>query len=136
MRRTPIIFDVRTTDEIKNGRLPGSIHVTTPKPPVGDDEKKAMFYKLRTHLDGYSKRYPIYVYCQKGHRSRIASAYIRGLGFYNVKNLGGVEQNPLRGWFKQSQFVRKPNPIWDIVPNSQLRKYQPDIKKGNWIPPY
>jgi rhodanese-related sulfurtransferase len=130
----PLIFDIRTTDEIKNGRLANSIHVATQKPPLGDAERKALFYKLRTHLDGYSKRLPIYIYCQKGHRSRIAAAYISRLGFYNVTDLGGVEQNPLRGLFRQAQFVRGSDPTWDKVTNSQLRKYQPDIKKGSWVP--
>lgn len=130
----PLIFDLRTTQEIKTGRLPNSIHVATPLPPLDQADRKVLFYKLRMHLRGYPKHYPIYVYCKKGIRSKIGYEYIRWLGFYNVTNLGGVMEDPLLGYFRRAQFVRGPNSIWDYVPNSQLKKYQPDSKGVRWIP--
>ena len=77
-----IILDVRTSEEISHGYIPGAQHIDIHKAQEFLDEIK----KLNT-----SKNY--YVYCRVGGRSAQACAVMNQLGFKNTYNLiGGFTQ--------------------------------------------
>jgi len=79
LKNTPggVLVDVRTPEEYRSGRIPGSVNVP-----------------LQT-LDRISeqvghKDVPLFVYCQSGARSRQAAAMLKSMGYTNVTNLGGM----------------------------------------------
>lgn len=77
-----VILDVRTDEEVEEGRIPNSVHIDIYKANEFLDEIK--------QLDT-SKNY--YVYCRAGSRSAQACAVMNQLGFKNTYNLlGGFSQ--------------------------------------------
>ena len=80
----PFLLDVREVSEIEaNGFIAGAVNI-----PIRD---------LLNNLDklpGLDE--PIVIYCGSGHRGGIALALLKGLGYTNVRNLGGG----LGGWVK------------------------------------
>ena len=72
-----VLLDVRTLDEYAQGRIPGSINLD-----VKDEAR------VRTVLK--DKSAPIFVYCHSGTRSAKAAAVLRGMGYSNVTNIGGI----------------------------------------------
>lgn len=79
MRRTPgaVLVDVRTAEEYRNGRIPGSVNV-----PL------AALDRISSRVE--NKDVPVFVYCWSGARSRQAAAQLRHMGYTNVTNLGGI----------------------------------------------
>lgn len=73
-----IILDVRTQEEVEEGKIPGSLHIDIYKGQGFIDEVE----KLDT-----SKTY--YVYCRAGARSAQACSIMNQLGFKNTHNLIG-----------------------------------------------
>lgn len=73
-----VIIDVRTEEEVANGRIPGAINI--------DIYKGQGFVYMIDELDK-SKNY--YVYCAAGARSANACNIMRELGFSEVYNLLG-----------------------------------------------
>jgi rhodanese-related sulfurtransferase len=72
-----ILIDVRQPDEFERGRIPGARNVPS--------------QKLRDFsLEVTDKDTPIYVYCLSGARSARAVRALRGVGFTNVIDLGGI----------------------------------------------
>ena len=72
-----ILIDVRQPDEFEKGRIPGARNVPS--------------QKLRDFsLEVTDKDTPIYVYCLSGARSARAVRALRGVGFTNVIDLGGI----------------------------------------------
>ena len=72
-----ILIDVRQPDEFVRGRIPGARNVPS--------------QKLRDFsLEVTDKDTPIYVYCLSGARSARAVRALRGVGFTNVIDLGGI----------------------------------------------
>ena len=71
-----VIIDVRTDEEISEGKIPGAMAANVMEPPL--------FMEKVQELDK-SKNY--YVYCKSGGRSRQACAVLNYLGFENVYNL-------------------------------------------------
>ena len=72
-----ILIDVRQPDEFERGRIPGARNVPS--------------QKLRDFsLEVTDKDTPIYVYCLSGARSARAARALRGVGFTNVIDLGGI----------------------------------------------
>lgn len=71
-----VIIDVRTDEEIFEGKIPGAMAANVMEPPV--------FMEKVQELDK-NKNY--YVYCKSGGRSRQACAVLNYLGFTNVYNL-------------------------------------------------
>ena len=72
-----ILLDVRTPEEYAAGHIPGSISFAIAALParcsgLGD-------------LDT-----PIYVHCLSGGRSGQAVRFLKGAGYTNVKNIGGI----------------------------------------------
>lgn len=77
-----VIIDVRTQEEVDEGRIPESLHI--------DIYKANEFLDKVKQLDT-SKNY--YVYCKAGARSAQACAVMNQLGFKNTYNLlGGYSQ--------------------------------------------
>ncbi len=77
-----VILDVRTKDEVDEGRIPNSIHI--------DIHKGQEFLDELSTLDK-DKNY--YIYCKSGGRSGQACSIMNQLGFKNTYNLiGGFSQ--------------------------------------------
>ena len=80
----PFLVDVREVSEIEaNGYIAGAINI-----PI-----RGLLENL-DKLPGLDE--PIVIYCGSGHRGGIAIALLKGLGYTNVRNLGGG----LGGWTK------------------------------------
>ena len=72
-----ILIDVRQPDEFEKGRIPGARNVPS--------------QKLRDFsLEVTEKDTPIYAYCLSVARSARAVRALRGVGFTNVIDLGGI----------------------------------------------
>ena len=71
------LLDVRTSDEYRQGHIPGSTNV--PLHEIEDVE-----YLIENKED------PLYVYCRSGLRSRQAVGMLRQMGYRNAKNIGGI----------------------------------------------
>lgn len=74
------IVDVRTPDEFRNGAYPGAINI-----PV---------QALRARMSELSREKPIVVYCASGGRSATAAQMLRGAGYPDVVNAGGLGDMP------------------------------------------
>lgn len=88
----PFILDVRTAEERSRGFLPNSVHIHISQLPDRLSELPK------------EKDKPILVYCGTGHVSAVAAAYLRALGYKEVKNLSGG----FRSWLEQNLPVQKP----------------------------
>lgn len=71
-----VLVDVRTPQEYRAGRIPGSKNV--PLQNLGKITSVAA-----------RKDTPLFVYCQSGARSRQATSALEGMGYTNVTNIGG-----------------------------------------------
>ena len=72
-----VLLDVRTPDEYRQGHIPGSKNI-----PLQSIDKVADM------ID--NKATPIFVHCLSGARSRQAAAVLQEMGYYDVKNIGGI----------------------------------------------
>lgn len=72
---TVTLLDVRTPDEYAAGHIEGFLNI-----PVDE---------LREHLDSIDKDKPVYVICQSGLRSYIASRILEGSGYVTYNFSGG-----------------------------------------------
>ena len=78
--RTPILIDVRTNEEYREGTIPGAMSLNI----HSDDFKRA--------TEALPKEREIIVFCQSGDRSNEAFEMLKSLGFKNVSQLiGGYE---------------------------------------------
>ena len=75
----PLIIDVRTEPEWKEGHLEGAILIPLEK--IGDETAKA----------APDKRTKINLYCRTGRRSGIALETLKKLGYENVTNDGSLK---------------------------------------------
>ena len=72
-----VLLDVRTPQEYREGRIPGSINIplqslsTADQIPAGKDA-------------------PLFVYCYSGARSAQAIRLLARMGYTNTKNIGGI----------------------------------------------
>lgn len=80
-RETPgaFLLDVRSPGEYRTGHIPGSINV-----PLKSIHEVGKIVKNRDAL--------VCVYCQTGVRAANAATSLRGKGYTNVKNLGGMKK--------------------------------------------
>ncbi|MEZ4802113.1 MAG: rhodanese-like domain-containing protein [Gelidibacter sp.] len=77
-----VVLDVRTQEEVDEGKIPGALHIDIYKGQGFIDEVKQL---------NPSKAY--YVYCKAGARSAQACAIMNQLGFETTYNLlGGFSQ--------------------------------------------
>ena len=72
-----ILLDVRTSEEYREGHIPGSKNV----PLQAIDKVNSVAENKETVL---------YVYCYSGARSRQAVGLLQRLGYTNVNNIGGI----------------------------------------------
>ena len=72
------VLDVRTPVEFRRGHIKKAINCNVL------DKKK--FLKS---IDGLNKEKPVYLYCQSGNRSRVASKILMDLGFELINDLKG-----------------------------------------------
>ena len=72
-----VLLDVRTPEEVADGRIPGSVNIPLQRL---DDVEDAV-----ENLDT-----PLFVYCQSGMRSRKAAVRLEQMGYTNVTDLGGI----------------------------------------------
>jgi NADPH-dependent 2,4-dienoyl-CoA reductase/sulfur reductase-like enzyme/rhodanese-related sulfurtransferase len=80
---SPLIIDVRTTEEFAGGAYPGAVNI-----PL--DELQARVDELG------DKSRDITLYCASGARSAYAQRMLLQMGFPNVKNGGGIMQMMMR----------------------------------------
>ena len=72
-----ILLDVRTPREYREGHIPGSKNL-----PLQWIGKAASLVE--------NKATKLFVYCHCGERSGEAAAALRGMGYTDVKNIGGI----------------------------------------------
>ena len=72
-----VLLDVRTTQEYRDGHIPGSQNV--PLQQLDNVEELAE-----------NKEAALYVYCHSGMRSRQAVSLLQAMGYTNVHNIGGI----------------------------------------------
>jgi len=70
------VVDVRTTGEVKQGKIPGALHIE-------------LSADLISKMAAFDKEQPVIVYCQVGGRSGRAAEQLKGAGFKTVYNYGG-----------------------------------------------
>jgi len=75
--KTPILIDVRTSEEYSEGTIPGAMSLNI----HSDDFKRATEY--------LPKEQEIIVFCQSGDRSNEAFEMLKSLGFKNISQLVG-----------------------------------------------
>lgn len=73
-----LLLDVRESDEYAEGHIPGA--------------KNVRLQALRDVSEEIDPDTPLYVYCQSGGRSFKAATVLRGVGFTNVTDLGGINR--------------------------------------------
>ena len=73
-----LLLDVREADEYAEGHIPGA--------------KNVRLQALRDVLEEIDPDTPLYVYCRSGVRSFKAATVLRGVGFTNVTDLGGINR--------------------------------------------
>ena len=71
------LLDVREVDEYEEEHIPESVNI-----PLSNLEKIQDMH--------YAKDTPLFVYCHSGRRSGAAVMMLRGLGYTNAKNIGGI----------------------------------------------
>ena len=72
-----VLLDVRTVDEYAEGHIPGSINI-----PL---DTVASVLECIPDKDA-----PLFVHCLSGGRSGKAVAFLKKLGYTQVKNIGGI----------------------------------------------
>ena len=78
-RNTPnaVLIDVRTKEEYKDGHIEGSINI-----PLQN------IYAVQTVITDLDK--PVFVHCLSGGRSARAAAFLKGKGYTDVHDIGGI----------------------------------------------
>ena len=76
----PIIVDVRTDGEWKDGFIESAIHI--PLNQVAQKIESVVKNKEQT----------IYLYCRSGNRSGKAEKLLQNIGYINAKNIGGIKE--------------------------------------------
>ena len=75
--KNAILLDVRTREEYASGHIEGSRNL-----PLDEIDKVDSVIK--------DKNAPLYVHCLSGGRSARAAAYLRGKGYREVHDIGGI----------------------------------------------
>ena len=76
-----VLLDVRTPEEFAEGHIAGAVLL-----PYDEEVEQKAAGMLP------EKEKPIIVYCRSGRRSAIAAAALRGLGYKDVKDFGGISR--------------------------------------------
>ena len=107
MEKHNIILDIRTKKEYCSGHLCNSINIPTPLPPLTKKTKDKLFNDLKRVVTKYKlpPNISIIVYCKKGIRAEQAKIFLKQLGMKKVKNIGGVETQPLKSTIKNNDIM-------------------------------
>ena len=82
-KQTGVILDVRTPQEYEAGHIPGAINI---------DWKNQEEFK--TKVKAFAKDKTLMVYCHSGHRSGLATKYLKAQGYEKIYNL----ETGIMGW--------------------------------------
>ena len=77
---SPLVLDVRTSEEYSNGHIPGALNLPHDSLPTRLDELPI------------SRADEIVVHCRSGRRAKLAEAVLRESGYANVRALTGHYQ--------------------------------------------
>ena len=72
-----VVLDVRTPEEYREGRVPGSINL-----PLQEIERITSVVP--------SKTTPVFLHCRSGKRSGKAEKILKKMGYISVENIGGI----------------------------------------------
>lgn len=72
-----VLIDVREADEFRSGHIPGAKNI--PLSTIGNAESLLP-----------DKEKTLFLYCLSGGRSGQACSYLKGKGYTDVKNIGGI----------------------------------------------
>lgn len=72
-----VLLDVRTAEEYAGGHIPGSVNL-----PLQELSRAEQFIS--------DKRTPLFVHCLSGARSRQAVSVLKGMGYTDAANIGGI----------------------------------------------
>ncbi len=75
-----VVLDVRRDDEFRAGAFPGALHIP--------------LQQLQGRLSEIPRGKPVVVYCAAGMRAESAANVLRGAGFDDVVNAGGLRDMP------------------------------------------
>ncbi|KAM4586332.1 thiosulfate:glutathione sulfurtransferase-like [Fundulus diaphanus] len=99
-----VLIDVRGDDEVRGGRIPGSIHIPLPMLDnalsMKPDEFKARYKVAKPAQDTHK----LVFYCQSGRRGEMAANKAQRHGYINVYNYDGAYSEWSRRERKQTQF--------------------------------
>ncbi len=82
-KKAGLILDVRTPEEFQAGHIPGAINI---------DWKNQEEFK--TKIKALAKDKTLMVYCHSGHRSGLATQYLKAQGYEKIYNL----ETGIMGW--------------------------------------
>ena len=98
-----VLVDVRESDEVRQGFIPGAVHV-----PRG-------FLEMRIDAAVPDRKTPVVLYCAGGNRSLLAAETLAALGYQNVESMaGGFGQ-----WQREGRKIEKPV----VLSDSDRRRY-------------
>jgi NADPH-dependent 2,4-dienoyl-CoA reductase/sulfur reductase-like enzyme/rhodanese-related sulfurtransferase len=101
-QNTPVVVDVRTSEEFNSGAYPGAINI-----PL--DELTRRYHELGNNITR-----DIIVYCASGARSAYAENMLSQLGYSNVKNGGGLSSMMARQTAKAETSVSNEPLVIDV----------------------
>ena len=84
--KNAILLDVRTREEYASGHIEGSRNL-----PLDEIDRVDSVIK--------DKNIPLYVHCLSGGRSARAAAYLKGKGYREVHDIGGIRPSARRNLF-------------------------------------
>jgi molybdopterin/thiamine biosynthesis adenylyltransferase/rhodanese-related sulfurtransferase/molybdopterin converting factor small subunit len=100
----PVILDVRTAEEWREGHLPGAIHI----------DRGFLEMSIESHVQNRSQ--PIICYCASGTRSLLAARALEQMGYADVASLrGGIQ-----GWSRSGRDVVTPI----VLDDAARRRYR------------
>jgi phage shock protein E len=74
-----LILDVRTLGEYNSGHVKGAINIDV------------MAHDFSPKAEKLDKAKKVYLYCRSGGRSSNATSILKGMGFGNATNIGGID---------------------------------------------
>jgi phage shock protein E len=75
-----VVIDVRTAQEFQAGHIDGALNI--PHTEIAQE-----IFKAKVNKDDH-----VILYCRSGRRSGLAMDTLKGMGFANAENYGGLEQ--------------------------------------------
>lgn len=115
----PLILDVRSKQEHAIGHVPGAILIPTPPPPLDRAARARLATSLQVAMRNVPRERPVWIYCQRGRRSKLAQTLLREMGFRKVEDLGGIDGGEIAAMVHAGQLAWKGPPL--ARPASRVR---------------